>query len=70
MDSLTTPLKHMVRYSLGTITFASLIVTLVNIVKVILLLARCKDCRHDSCICCQFFGRCIEFVACACTGAF
>jgi hypothetical protein len=67
MDPLTTPLKHMVRYHLGSITFASLILSVVNVSKALLLMGKCKNCEGISCF--VYIGQCFEFITCCCVGS-
>lgn len=66
MNPLTSPLKHIVRYNLGSITFASLIIFVVNVSKFFLLMDKCKNCEG---ICCfENIGKCFEFITCCCVG--
>jgi hypothetical protein len=46
-DTIATPFKLMARYHLGTITFASLVITFSKIVKFLLIFARFRDCNNS-----------------------
>lgn len=63
-DVIGTPIKHMARYHLGTITFASLLITFLNIVKFMLFFARLKGSEGIT----GLLGAICFYAACCCTG--
>lgn len=64
MDSFGTPLKDMIRYHIGTITFASLLVSILRVMKIFVAMAACREAEGIvgiigcicSCIACCLIG--------------
>lgn len=63
-DIIGTPLKHMARYHLGTITFASLLVTFIQMIKFFMVFARWHRCDGVF----GLLGNCCAFLLCCFTG--
>ena len=61
---LATPLKHLARYHMGTVTFASLILAFIYIVKFILVFAKCQK-RQGIC---GLIGGIVSICICCCVG--
>lgn len=55
----------MARYHLGTITFASLLVSFVQMIKFFLIFARWQKCQGIF----GYIGGCCSFLLCFCTGS-
>lgn len=65
MDGFGTPFKHMVRYHLGSITFATLIISIVKFIKFFLFFGQFKNEEGP----CGFIGSCFSCFVTCCVGA-
>lgn len=65
-DTITTPFKFMVRYHLGTITFASLVITFGKLLKFLLFFARFRDAQNSALAAVGMFMGCVIY---CCMGA-
>lgn len=65
-DTVVTPFKLMVRYHLGSITFASLVITFGKIIKFLLIFANFRGCENPAL---QLIGCFVSCVIACCLGA-
>lgn len=65
MDPLSTPLKYLIRYHMGSVIFASLSIFWINFIKFFLFVGQCKQCK----LCFfEYIGKCFECIVCCFVG--